>query len=135
MQTRELGRTELEVTTVGLGTWAVGGWCWHDARGPRDDEAVAGIVVAVDGGIKRTGTAAVYGLGHSEELVGKVLRKTVHKPVAAAKRGRLGDARGQIVHCLTHGNFRRECEANLGADDTEQTRRLLIHRQCGLSCS
>jgi aryl-alcohol dehydrogenase-like predicted oxidoreductase len=135
MQTREPGRIEFELTRVGLGTWAVGGWCCHYAWGPRDAEAIARIVAALDGGINQTGTAAVYGLGNSEELVGKALRKTVHKPVVAAKRGRRGDARGQSAHCLTPGNFRRECEANLSADDTEQTDRLLIHRQCGLSRS
>ena len=76
MQTRRLGQTDLELTTVGLGTWAIGG-PWQFGWGPQDDdEAVAAILKALDMGINWIDTAPAYGIGHSEELVGKALRQT-----------------------------------------------------------
>ncbi len=71
MQMRQLGYTDLKLTTVGLGTWAMGG-PWQFGWGPQDDdEAIAAIPAALETGINWIDTAPVYGLGHSEELVGK----------------------------------------------------------------
>ena len=80
MQTRQLGNTDLNFSTIGLGTWAIGGGGWMFAWGAQDDqEAVDAIVRAVDLGVNWIDTAAVYGAGHSEELVGQALRQVDRK--------------------------------------------------------
>jgi aryl-alcohol dehydrogenase-like predicted oxidoreductase len=113
MQTRRLGSTDLVLTTVGLGTWAIGG-PWEYGWGPQDDgEAVAGIVAALDAGINWIDTAPAYGLGHSEELVGQALRQTRHKPIIATKCGILWNERKEKVVHLKRDSIRRECEASL----------------------
>ena len=73
MQKRKLGNTDLDLTTVGLGTWAMGG-PWQFGWGPQDDdEAIAAILAAIETDINWIDTAPIYGLGHAEELVGKAL--------------------------------------------------------------
>ena len=68
---RRLGKTEFEITTIGLGTWAIGGRQW----GPQDDEASIGAIhAAVDHGVNWVDTAPIYGAGHSEEVVGRALK-------------------------------------------------------------
>ena len=87
MQKRRLGKTDLELTTVGLGTWAMGG-PWEFGWGPQDDdEAVGAILAALDAGINWIDTAPAYGLGHSEELVAQALKQTDHNPIIASKCG------------------------------------------------
>lgn len=114
MQTRKLGYTDLKLTTVGLGTWAIGGGGWEYAWGPQDDkDAVDAILTALDKGINWIDTAAVYGLGHSEELVGKALKQTTCKPLIATKCGLLWDQKGKIIFCLKAESIRRECHASL----------------------
>jgi aryl-alcohol dehydrogenase-like predicted oxidoreductase len=113
MQTRKLGSTDLVLTTVGLGTWAMGG-PWQYGWGPQDDgEAVAAILTALDLGINWIDTAPAYGLGHSEELVGQALRQTKHKPLVATKCGILWNERKEKVVHLKRDSIRRECEASL----------------------
>src|SRR3989440_2315447 len=74
MQTRQLGKTDMQITPLGLGTWAIGGGGWQFGWGPQDDEAsVAAIHRALDLGINWIDTAAVYGLGHSQEGVARAL--------------------------------------------------------------
>ena len=74
--TRPLGSSGLNITKVGFGSWAVGGGGWSFGWGPQDDSnSMASILHAVDQGINWIDTAAVYGLGHSEEVVGRVLRE------------------------------------------------------------
>ena len=113
MQTRKLGSTDLMLTTVGLGTWAIGGpWQW--GWGPQDDqEAVAGILAGLDAGINWIDTAAVYGLGHSEELVGRALRQTKHKPLLATKCGLRWNEKKERVPCLKRQSIREECHSSL----------------------
>ncbi|MHC4476461.1 MAG: aldo/keto reductase [Planctomycetota bacterium] len=114
MKTRKLGYTGVELTTVGLGTWAIGGPGWEYSWGPQDDsEAVAGILAGLDEGINWIDTAAIYGLGHSEELVGKALKKTSHDPFVATKCSLLYDRQGNIEHCLKAESVRKECHASL----------------------
>ncbi|MHC4648992.1 MAG: aldo/keto reductase, partial [Planctomycetota bacterium] len=109
MQTRQLGYTDLKLTTVGLGTWAIGGGGWEYAWGPQDDkDAVDAILTALDLGINWIDTAAIYGLGHSEEL-----KQTTHKPLIATKCGLLWDEKGKIIFCLNAESIRRECHASL----------------------
>jgi aryl-alcohol dehydrogenase-like predicted oxidoreductase len=114
MQTRQLGYTGAELTTVGLGTWAMGGGGWEYGWGPQDDnDAINAILTALDQGVNWIDTAAVYGLGHSEELVGKALKQTAHVPFIATKCGLLWDDKGQIIFCLEPKSIRQECEASL----------------------
>ena len=113
MQTRKLGYTDLAPTTVGLGTWAIGG-SWQWGWGPQDDdEAVAGILAGLEAGINWIDTAPVYGVGHSEELVGQALRQTKHKPFLATKCGRLWNEKKELIPYLKRDSIRWECEASL----------------------
>jgi aryl-alcohol dehydrogenase-like predicted oxidoreductase len=113
MQTRQLGETDLKLTTVGLGTWALGGpWQW--GWGPQDDdEAIAAISASLDAGINWIDTAPIYGVGHSEELVGKVLKQTKHKPIIATKCSLLWNEKKEKVSCLKAESIRRECHDSL----------------------
>ncbi|MHC4623153.1 MAG: aldo/keto reductase [Planctomycetota bacterium] len=114
MLMRELGYTGVKLTTVGLGTWAMGGGGWQYGWGPQDDnDAVAAVLAGLDNGINWIDTAAVYGLGHSEELVGKALMQTSHEPFIATKCGLLWDEKGQIIYCLEGKSIRQECDASL----------------------
>lgn len=118
MQTRRLGNTDLELTTVGLGTWAMGG-PWLYGWGPQDDdEAVAAILTALEKGINWIDTAAIYGLGHSEELVGKALsplrgKQTSEKPIIATKCGLRWSQENHRIPCLKGQSIREECHASL----------------------
>ena len=72
---RYLGSSGFEITTVGFGSWAIGGGGWSYGWGPQDDaESIATMRHAIDLGINWIDTAAIYGLGHSEEVVGRLLR-------------------------------------------------------------
>ena len=74
MQTRRLGNSDLEITPIGVGAWAMGGGDWAFSWGKQeDDESIAAIHTALDAGVNWIDTAAVYGLGHSEEVVGKAI--------------------------------------------------------------
>ena len=113
MQTRQLGCSDLKLTTVGLGTWAMGG-PWQYGWGPQDDdEAIAAILTAIETGINWIDTAPVYGLGHSEELVGKALKQISEKPLVATKCGLLWNEKKERVVCLKKQSIRDECCASL----------------------
>ncbi|NQT02621.1 MAG: aldo/keto reductase [Planctomycetes bacterium] len=113
MQTRQLGYTDLKLTTVGLGTWAMGG-PWQFGWGPQDDdEAIAAISASLETGINWIDTAPVYGLGHSEELVGEALKQTSQKPIIATKCSLLWNDKREKVSCLKAQSIRQECHASL----------------------
>src|SRR3954469_25350110 len=81
-----LGNSDLQLTAIGFGAWAIGGGNWEFAWGPQDDnQSISAIHRALDLGINWIDTAAIYGLGHSEEIVGKALRSTSHKPLVFTK--------------------------------------------------
>ena len=83
---RTLGNSDLQLTPIGFGAWAIGGGNWEFAWGPQDDnESITAIHRALDLGINWIDTAAIYGLGHSEEIVGKALKSTRHKPLVFTK--------------------------------------------------
>jgi aryl-alcohol dehydrogenase-like predicted oxidoreductase len=114
MQTRKLGYTDVELTTVGIGTWAIGGGDWEFGWGPQDDkQAVDGILTGLDEGINWIDTAAVYGLGHSEELVGRALKEAACSPFVATKCSLLWDSQRQISSCLKAQSVREECHRSL----------------------
>ncbi len=113
MQKRKLGYSDLELTTVGLGTWAIGG-PWHFGWGPQDDaEAIGAILTALEKGINWIDTAPIYGCGHSEELVGKALKQTQARPFIATKCGLLWNEKRQKVNCLKAKSIRQECHDSL----------------------
>jgi len=113
MQTRKLGYTDLELTTVGLGTWAMGG-PWEYGWGPQDDdEAIAAVLAALETGINWIDTAPAYGLGHSEELIREALKQKTEKPIIATKCGILWNEKKEKVTCLKRESVREECHASL----------------------
>ena len=115
MQTRKLGYTDMDFSTIGLGTWAMGGEGWQFSWGHQDDLAsIAAIHRALDLGINWIDTAAVYGLGHSEEVVAQALKGKTKRPFVATKCGRLArEDTGALFGSLTTKSIRKEIEASL----------------------
>ena len=116
METRAFGKTGLEITPIGFGSWAIGGSGWRGAWGPQDDdEAVGAIRRAVERGINWVDTAAVYGLGHSEELVARALKglSESERPYVFTKCSRVWDENGNVSDNLKRDSVKRECEDSL----------------------
>ena len=112
MQTKKLGNSDLNLTPIGFGAWAIGGGDWAFAWGPQDDaDSIEAIHRALDLGINWIDTAAVYGLGHSEEVVGKALKSTSAKPYVFTKCSMLWDEKREIHRSLKQ--IRQEAEASL----------------------
>ena len=114
MRTRKLGYSDLHLTTVGLGTWAIGG-PWDFGWGPQDDaNSIAAIRRALDLGINWIDTAAAYGLGHSEEVVGQAIAGRRDEVFIATKCGKVWDQGSTGVRSwLKAESVRAECEASL----------------------
>jgi aryl-alcohol dehydrogenase-like predicted oxidoreductase len=114
MQTKQLGNSELQITPIGYGAWAIGGGNWQFGWGSQDDQdSVAAIQRALDLGINWIDTAAVYGLGHSEEIVAKALKDSSHHPYIFTKCSLIWDEQGQLGRSLKADSIRREVEASL----------------------
>ncbi len=114
MQTRHFGNTDMQITPIGLGTWAIGGGDWTFGWGPQDDtESLSTIHRALDLGINWIDTAAVYGLGHSEEIVGRALKERSEHPFVFTKCSRTWNERGEISSDLAARSIRREVENSL----------------------
>jgi aryl-alcohol dehydrogenase-like predicted oxidoreductase len=114
MQTRQLGNTDMQITPLGLGTWAIGGGNWENGWGPQDDEAsVATIRRALDLGINWIDTAAVYGLGHSEEVVARALQGHSAQPYVFTKCSLVWNDRRKVSSSLKAQSLRREVEGSL----------------------
>jgi aryl-alcohol dehydrogenase-like predicted oxidoreductase len=115
METRKLGNSDLKITPVGYGAWAVGGSGWQFAWGSQDDnDSIAAIHRALEVGVNWIDTAAVYGLGHSEEVVGRALKSWQgSRPYIFTKCGLRWDAKGQVQKVLTTDSIRREAEDSL----------------------
>ena len=104
----------MDLTPIGVGAWAIGGSGWAFAWGPQDDnESIAAIRTALDGGVNWIDTAAVYGLGHSEEVVARALEGRANRPYVFTKCERNWDENRQIYKSLKADSVRRECEASL----------------------
>lgn len=113
-QTRTLGNSDLEITPLGVGAWAMGGSGWLFAWGEQDDaDSISAIRAALDAGLNWIDTAAVYGLGHSEEVVGRALKEAERKPYIFTKCERRWDESGRIFPSLKAESIRSECEASL----------------------
>jgi aryl-alcohol dehydrogenase-like predicted oxidoreductase len=115
MQTRKLGNSNLNITPVGLGAWAIGGSGWEFAWGSQNDnDSVAAIHRALELGVNWIDTAAIYGLGHSEEVVGRALKDwRGPKPYIFTKCGLRGNAKGEVQKVLSADSIRGEVEDSL----------------------
>ena len=110
--TRQLGNSDLQLTSIGFGAWAIGGGDWQYAWGPQDDnDSVSAIHRALDAGVNWIDTAAVYGLGHSEEVVGRALKSASVKPYVFTKSSMTWGPDRKIVQTMK--KIRQECEASL----------------------
>jgi aryl-alcohol dehydrogenase-like predicted oxidoreductase len=114
MQKKVLGNSDIELTPVGVGAWAMGGGGWAFAWGPQDDdESIAAIRTALDGGVNWIDTAAVYGLGHSEEVVARAIEGRSQRPYVFTKCERNWKENGEIYKSLKADSIRKECENSL----------------------
>jgi aryl-alcohol dehydrogenase-like predicted oxidoreductase len=128
MRKIRLGSAGPDVTRVGLGTWAIGGAGWQYAWGAQDDaESIAAVRRAVDLGINWVDTAAVYGHGHSEEMVGRALEGMRERVLVATKCGRVRNPDGTIGKVLRAQSVRRELEASLRNLRTDRIDLYQIH--------
>lgn len=108
----QLGQTDLWLTRIGFGAWAIGGGDWAFSWGPQDDdESIAAIHKAIDLGINWIDTAAIYGLGHSEQVVGRAIKTASTKPFVFTKCGMVWNDKKEITNSLK--SIRQECEASL----------------------
>ena len=116
MQFRQLGTNGPRLSVIGLGTWAMGGGDWKFGWGDQDQSAaISAVLRAVELGINWVDTAAIYGEGQSEELVGRALRQLspAERPLIATKCGRVPQGNGEIGKCLRRSSVIAECEASL----------------------
>ena len=114
METRRLGNSDMDITPIGVGAWAIGGGGWEFGWGPQEDRnSLAAIQEALDLGINWIDTAAVYGLGHSEQVVGRALKTRAKRPFVFTKASMVWNEEGTIGHSLKAGSIRREVEDSL----------------------
>ena len=112
MKISQLGSSDMWLTPIGFGAWAIGGGDWAMSWGPQDDNAsIAAIHKAIDLGVNWIDTAAIYGLGHSEEIVGKAVKESHVKPFIFTKCGMVWNKKREIKRTLLE--IRRECEDSL----------------------
>jgi aryl-alcohol dehydrogenase-like predicted oxidoreductase len=115
LATTELGHTGMNITRVGFGAWAIGGGNWEFGWGPQEDEeSVEAIERALDLGVNWIDTAAAYGFGHSEEVVGRAIAGMGEdRPYIFTKASLLDDGSGRVVHSLKRDSILREAGASL----------------------
>jgi aryl-alcohol dehydrogenase-like predicted oxidoreductase len=114
LNTAELGSTGLEITRIGFGAWALGGGDWEYGWGAQeDDESIAAIHRALERGVNWIDTAAAYGFGHSEEVVGRALEGVADRPYVFTKCSLLEGPDRTVVHSLERNSVLREAEASL----------------------
>src|ERR1700685_3857082 len=114
MKTKQLGNSDMFITSTGFGAWAIGGSGWEFAWGSQDDrKSVAAIREALDAGINWLDTAAVYGLGPSEEAGAPAREGVRERRYIFSKCSMVWDDRRQISHSLKADSIRRECESSL----------------------
>src|SRR5258706_3378440 len=113
MTLRTLGQSDLRITPIGIGAWAIGGGKWEFAWGAQDDsESIAAIHAGLDCGMNWIDTAAVYGLGHSETVVGNAIQGLRTRPYLFTKCSLVWDDSGKISHNLQADSIRQEAEAS-----------------------
>src|SRR5271163_3535539 len=111
LKTKQLGNSDLFITSIGFGSWAVGGPWEHGWSKQDDGDSMAAIHRSLELGVNWIDTAAIYGLGHSEEVVARALATwTGPRPYVFTKCGLRWDAKGQTHRVLTAASIRQECE-------------------------
>src|SRR6478736_818625 len=115
MQTKQLGNSDLNITPIGFGAWAIGGSGWEHGWGEQDDKAsVAAILKALELGVNWIDTAAVYGTGHSEEVVARALQQWKGKrPYVFTKCTLRWDENRKVYPDHAAASIRKECEDSL----------------------
>lgn len=113
MKKAKLGNSQLQITKVGLGTWAIGG-PWEFGWGLQDDnDSITAILESLETSVNWLDTAPIYGCGHSEETVGKALKQTSHKPLIATKCSLVWNDKKEKISCLKTKSILAECDASL----------------------
>src|SRR5256885_3733345 len=130
METRKLGNSDVRITPVGFGAWALGGSGWEFAWGPQDDaDSIAAIHRALELGVNWIDTAAVYGIGHSEEIVARALKEwRGPRPYVFTKCVLRWNEKGKIWKEFTPESIRRECEDSLRRLQVESIDLYQMHR-------
>lgn len=114
MRRRRLGNSDLDISLLGLGAWAIGGDGWQFSWGPQDDaSSIAAIRRAVEHGVNWIDTAAIYGLGHSEEVVARALEGLPDRPLVFTKCGLVQEPGGSIRRELAPASLTAEIDASL----------------------
>lgn len=114
IQLKTLGNSDLNLTPIGFGAWAIGGGNWDFAWGAQDDdESIGAIRQALDEGINWIDTAAIYGLGHSEEIVGKAIKGSADKPLVFTKCSMRWDSERKIYRSLKAASVAEELDGSL----------------------
>lgn len=114
MKKTQLGNSDLQISSIGIGAWAIGGGGWYGSMGPQnDDDSIPAIHAALDEGVNWIDTAALYGLGHSEEMVARALDGYTPRPYVFTKCERVWDRERNVGASLKADSIRRECEDSL----------------------
>jgi aryl-alcohol dehydrogenase-like predicted oxidoreductase len=128
ISTRRLGNSDLRLSAIGIGAWAIGGGGWNGSMGPQNEsDSIPAIHAALDHGLNWIDTAALYGLGHSEEVVANALKGRTPRPYVFTKCERVWDADGNIAASLKAESIRRECENSLRRLQTDVIDLYQIH--------
>jgi aryl-alcohol dehydrogenase-like predicted oxidoreductase len=128
MTLRQLGNSDLEITRIGIGAWAIGGGQWEFAWGPQDDnDSAKAIHAGLVEGLNWIDTAAMYGLGHSETIVGRAIKGLHAPPYVFTKCSLVWDQNGNFSHNLQAASIRREAEASLKRLGVERIDLYQIH--------
>ena len=114
MKLLRLGNSDLQITPIGIGAWAIGGGGWNGSMGPQNDaDSIPAMHAALDYGLNWIDTAALYGLGHSEEMVARAIQGRTPRPYIFTKCERVWDTKGNVGASLKANSIRRECEDSL----------------------
>jgi len=114
METRWLGNSDMRISILGIGAWAIGGAGWVGSMGPQNEgDSIPAIHAALDHGMNWIDTAALYGLCHSEEVVAQALEGRSPRPYIFTKCERVWDSKGRVGASLKAESIRKECEASL----------------------
>jgi aryl-alcohol dehydrogenase-like predicted oxidoreductase len=128
MQTKPLGNSDLNITPIGFGAWAIGGSGWAFGWGAQDDQdSIEAIQRSLDLGVNWIDTAAIYGLGHSEEVVAKALKGRTDRPYIFTKCSMIWNEKGEISRSLKKDSIRQEVEASLRRLNVETIDLYQIH--------
>jgi aryl-alcohol dehydrogenase-like predicted oxidoreductase len=129
MQTRKLGNSDLTITPVGFGAWAIGGAGYDFGWGPQENaDSIAAIHRSLDLGVNWIDTAAVYGLGRSEQVVARALKQwRGARPYVFTKCAMLWDAQGHVTKVHTADSIRQECQDSLRRLETDVIDLYQIH--------